>query len=168
MTVKTILVYAWLLMSSGSHPRISSSKSVIHRLYHNNNCERSLNWTICSTTPTSPLSWLPYSFVHKYFPAAHLWPFRSLSLYTFPFVQLTHYGLQGLGEWSEKELIRQQKIGDCTRKRNKMKWFRCKKRNTKQHDMVCVFLFLPDGRKLKLQLLLHIPKRSKLLYFCNI
>ena len=78
----------------------------IYPLNHNNDCGRSLNWTICGTAPTSTPSWLPWSFVHKYFPAAHLWPFRSLSLCKFPFVQLTHYGRQGLGEWSTKELVR--------------------------------------------------------------
>ena len=56
---KVVLVYAWLVFSLGSHPRISWSKSGIYPLNHNNDCGRSLNWTICSTAPTSPLSWLP-------------------------------------------------------------------------------------------------------------
>ena len=56
---KTTLVYAWLIFSLRSHPRILWSKSGVYQLYHNNDCERSLNWTICSTAPTSPLSWIP-------------------------------------------------------------------------------------------------------------
>ena len=102
-------------------PRNSWSKSGIYQLNHNNDCQRSLNWTKCDTALPSPFSWLPLSFVHKYFPAAHLWPFRSLSLYTFPFVQPTHCGPQGLGEWSRKELMKQKEISDCKRKRTEMK-----------------------------------------------
>ena len=56
---KIIPVYARLIFSLRSHPRILSSKSGVYQLYHNNDRERSLNWTICSTAPTSPLSWLP-------------------------------------------------------------------------------------------------------------
>ena len=53
------------------------------------------------TSATRIIFVLPLFFVHRYFPVAHLWPFQSLSPYTFRFVQPTHYGLQDLGGWSK-------------------------------------------------------------------
>ena len=120
-------------------PRNSWSKSGIYQLNHNNDCQRSLNWTKCDTALTSPFSWLPLSFVHKYFPAAHLWPFRSLSLYTFPFVQPTHYGPPGLGEWSWKELMQQQKLAIAEEK--ELKWNGSDRKIEISSNIWCAYFF---------------------------
>lgn len=47
----------------------------------------------------------PSFFFHKYFPGAHLWPFRSLSLCKFLDLQPIHYGPQDHDEQSKSNQI---------------------------------------------------------------
>ena len=48
---------------------------------------------------------LPLSFVHIYFPLAHLWPFQSLLFCRFLFLQPKHYVQPDPGEWPKIQTI---------------------------------------------------------------
>ena len=63
--------------------------------------------------------------------------------------------------------MQQQELAAAEEK--ELKWIgSLKKLEMSNNIIVCVFLFLPDERKLNSLLLLsHFPERSKLLYLCN-
>ena len=48
---------------------------------------------------------LPSSFVHRYFPFVHLWPFQSLLFYRFLLLQVKHCVQQDPGEQSKTKCV---------------------------------------------------------------
>ena len=48
---------------------------------------------------------LPSSFVHRYFPLVHLWPFQSLLFYRFLLLQVKHCVQQDPGEQSKMKCV---------------------------------------------------------------